>query len=451
MRHVNDQKQVKPVWKNSKRVNHQNFGRLSYPNPKNNIVPQAVLTKSVSLNTARPVNTAQPRTTMNDVMPKTYSNYKEYSSVKRPFNKKTTNYNRYFNKRINIVKGTRVNTARPKAVVNAVKASACWVWKPKHEVLDHVSKSNSASKTLTRYAYVDALGRFKSIMAWVSDHKMIYNIGPVSKDLWIILLEHVMIEEDTIVYWSLMRTDVMVITSNHSGWLWFGNKKDKIRSSRLILLLPLPYNCSFYSLSATCNKNSSNKSLYCWGLLVKKQFLLLDLNMDGSNLLSYLLRERRTEKMGVDESYEEIRLRVDIITTARLCVCKLVLPVSVTTARPALRCPIMRTSKHGESNTSVLERSYALSWKPVKEDDSLERVATTTTSLDAEQLAQLDEDSLGEDLSKQGRIDDAYAEVTLVDETSNDADKKMFDVKDCKHKNNKITKEQQVDDDKETD
>nr|GEV64185.1 putative ribonuclease H-like domain-containing protein [Tanacetum cinerariifolium] len=44
----------------------------------------------------------------------------------------------------------------PKAVVNAVmgntsnavKASACWVWKPKHKVLDNVSKHNSASITL---------------------------------------------------------------------------------------------------------------------------------------------------------------------------------------------------------------------------------------------------------------------------------------------------------------
>ncbi|GJX57450.1 putative ribonuclease H-like domain-containing protein [Tanacetum coccineum] len=41
--------------------------------------------------------------------------------------------------------GSRVNTARPKAVlkaikgnmVNAVKASACWVWRPKQKVLDH--------------------------------------------------------------------------------------------------------------------------------------------------------------------------------------------------------------------------------------------------------------------------------------------------------------------------
>ncbi|GJV81768.1 hypothetical protein Tco_1517638 [Tanacetum coccineum] len=159
-RKINDQKQVKPVWNNLKRVNHQNFGRFSHPNPKSNIVPQAVLTKSgiVSLNTAKLVSIVQSRKTMNDAMPITYSYYKAYSSVKRPFNKKTTNYNRYFNKRVNTVKSTRVNTARPKAEVNTVKASASWVWKPKHEELDHVFKSNSASKTLTRYDYVDALG-----------------------------------------------------------------------------------------------------------------------------------------------------------------------------------------------------------------------------------------------------------------------------------------------------
>ncbi|GJU07008.1 hypothetical protein Tco_1123438 [Tanacetum coccineum] len=57
--------------------------------------------------------------------------------------------------------GTRVNTARPKAEVNTVKALASWVWKPKHEELAHVSKSNSASKTLTRYDYVDALEKLK--------------------------------------------------------------------------------------------------------------------------------------------------------------------------------------------------------------------------------------------------------------------------------------------------
>nr|GFD27823.1 hypothetical protein [Tanacetum cinerariifolium] len=51
------------------------------------------------------------------------------------------------------------NTARPKAVINAVrtnqfndvKASACWVWTP--------IKPNSASITLKRYDYVDVRGR----------------------------------------------------------------------------------------------------------------------------------------------------------------------------------------------------------------------------------------------------------------------------------------------------
>ncbi|GJZ60169.1 hypothetical protein Tco_0615985 [Tanacetum coccineum] len=39
------------------------------------------------------------------------------------------------------------------------------------------------------------------------------------------------------------------------------------------------------------------------------------------------------------------------------------------------------------------------------------------------------EESLGEDASKQGRIDDTDAEVTFIDETSNDA----------RNKNNKIS------------
>ncbi|GJY75567.1 putative ribonuclease H-like domain-containing protein [Tanacetum coccineum] len=63
-----------------------------------------------------------------------------------------------------------VNTARLKVVVNAVKgnnvnavkALACWVWKPKTKVLDHVSKHNSASITLKKFDYIDAQGRSKS-------------------------------------------------------------------------------------------------------------------------------------------------------------------------------------------------------------------------------------------------------------------------------------------------
>nr|GEW64093.1 hypothetical protein [Tanacetum cinerariifolium] len=63
----------------------------------------------------------------------------------------------------------KVNTARPKAVlnaiqgnlVNAVKASACWVWRSKHKVLDHVFGNNGVSMSFKRFDYVDAQGRSK--------------------------------------------------------------------------------------------------------------------------------------------------------------------------------------------------------------------------------------------------------------------------------------------------
>ncbi|GJS48488.1 hypothetical protein Tco_0598609 [Tanacetum coccineum] len=114
--YYNNGRFAKPIWTNVQGVNKQNFSKLTRPSPKSNMVPRTVLTRSslISVNAVRPVNTVQSRTI------------------------------------VNIVKGTRVNSARPKAVLsavkgnkgNAVKASACWVWRPKHKVLDHVSRNN---------------------------------------------------------------------------------------------------------------------------------------------------------------------------------------------------------------------------------------------------------------------------------------------------------------------
>ncbi|GKD33307.1 ribonuclease H-like domain-containing protein [Tanacetum coccineum] len=111
------------------------------------MVPRIVLTRSgsISLNTARPVNTVQPRTTANNARPLKNVINNAYSTVRRRFNKITAANNSNFTKKVNTVKGTRVNTARPKAVLsavkgnngNAVKASTCWVWRPKHKVLNH--------------------------------------------------------------------------------------------------------------------------------------------------------------------------------------------------------------------------------------------------------------------------------------------------------------------------
>ncbi|GKD11081.1 hypothetical protein Tco_1190766 [Tanacetum coccineum] len=133
---------------------------MSHPYPKRNFVPRVVLMKSglktlnnarqnssraaVSVNTARPINIAYPRPIMNSA--RTASNVfnRAHSHVKIPFNKYTTNKNSNFNKKVNTVK-ENVTIVGPKAVVNdnkgnmanAVKASAWWVWIPKHKVLDH--------------------------------------------------------------------------------------------------------------------------------------------------------------------------------------------------------------------------------------------------------------------------------------------------------------------------
>ncbi|GJV04650.1 ribonuclease H-like domain-containing protein [Tanacetum coccineum] len=139
------------------------------------MVPRAVLMKSglVSLNTARQVNTAHPKITMNSARPMTNLSKSTHSFVKWPIHKNTAFKNNNFNLRVNTIEDKKfntarpkvvVNTARPKAVVNAVmgnnvtdvKALACWVWKPKTKVLDHVSKHNNYEEIDGGYvAFVD--------------------------------------------------------------------------------------------------------------------------------------------------------------------------------------------------------------------------------------------------------------------------------------------------------
>ncbi|GKE88117.1 hypothetical protein Tco_1565592 [Tanacetum coccineum] len=126
---------AKPVWTNVQRVNKQFFSKLTHPGPKRNIVPRTVLTRfgPISVNAARPVNTVQSRTAVNNAGPMKNVINNAYSTTRRPFNKITATNNSNFTKKVNTVKGKRVNTARPKAVIsvvkgnkgNAVKASGC--------------------------------------------------------------------------------------------------------------------------------------------------------------------------------------------------------------------------------------------------------------------------------------------------------------------------------------
>ncbi|GJY73236.1 hypothetical protein Tco_0477667 [Tanacetum coccineum] len=136
------------------------------------MVPRVVLMKTGlgSLNTTRSVNTAHPKTTVYSASPMPHFSISAQLTVKRPYQKRTTLTNQNSSQKVNTAMG-KFYTARPKAVnttrqnlavvydvranqVNAVKASACWVWRP--------IKLNSASITLKRQNYVDARGRSKT-------------------------------------------------------------------------------------------------------------------------------------------------------------------------------------------------------------------------------------------------------------------------------------------------
>ncbi|GJZ55463.1 putative ribonuclease H-like domain-containing protein, partial [Tanacetum coccineum] len=115
------------------RVNYNYSTKKAHLSAYRNMVPRAVLMKTgiKPLTTARPVTTAHPKTIV-------------YSA--RPMPK-------------------AVNTDRPNSVVvnavrtnqvNAVKALACWVWRP--------TKLNSASITLKRHNFVDARGNMSYLL-----------------------------------------------------------------------------------------------------------------------------------------------------------------------------------------------------------------------------------------------------------------------------------------------
>ncbi|GJU73829.1 putative ribonuclease H-like domain-containing protein [Tanacetum coccineum] len=150
---------------NYTRVNYNYSAKKTHPGAHRNMIPRAVLMKIGlrSLNTARPVNTTHPKTIVYSARPMLHFSKSAQSTVKRPYQIRTTLTNKNYSQNVNTAK-EKFNTAKLNSAVvndvranqaNAVKASACWVWRP--------TKLNSASITLKRHNYVDALGRSKVI------------------------------------------------------------------------------------------------------------------------------------------------------------------------------------------------------------------------------------------------------------------------------------------------
>ncbi|GJZ21320.1 hypothetical protein Tco_0558359 [Tanacetum coccineum] len=82
-----------------------------------NTVGQNFSQAAVSVNTARPINTAYKRPTVNSAKKASNVLNKAHIHVRRPFNKSITNKNSNLKEKVNTVKGD-VTTARPKAVGN---------------------------------------------------------------------------------------------------------------------------------------------------------------------------------------------------------------------------------------------------------------------------------------------------------------------------------------------
>ncbi|GJV37986.1 hypothetical protein Tco_1410463 [Tanacetum coccineum] len=111
-------------------------------------VPTAVLTKSwqvpvnavkqsstraaASISTARPVNTAAPKSKVNDALPNLYSYFKAHSPVRRAFNQKSAAKTNKFNEKVNTARVNNVTTAGPQAVVSAAVGYGEMLLSPQH-------------------------------------------------------------------------------------------------------------------------------------------------------------------------------------------------------------------------------------------------------------------------------------------------------------------------------
>ncbi|GJV21135.1 hypothetical protein Tco_1370155, partial [Tanacetum coccineum] len=137
-------KEIRPVWNNTQRINHQN-----------KFVPTAVLTRSgrIPVSTAKQyVNTATPKNRVNVSKSTKNTFLKSHSPIRRPFYKSTVLNTRVSKEKVNTVRVNGVNTVG-QIVVSTVKgngvtvviASAGYVWRPKMTDLNNGSKYNSGS------------------------------------------------------------------------------------------------------------------------------------------------------------------------------------------------------------------------------------------------------------------------------------------------------------------
>nr|GEU58659.1 reverse transcriptase domain-containing protein [Tanacetum cinerariifolium] len=125
------------------------------------VVPTTVLTryKLVPITVVRLVTTVVPKTSVTRPRQAKTIVTKPNSPPRQHINRSPSPKASNFPPKVAAIKAPMVNAAK------GVKGK--WEWKPKCLVLDHVSCNTSASMTLKRFDYNEALGRSNSVMAWV--------------------------------------------------------------------------------------------------------------------------------------------------------------------------------------------------------------------------------------------------------------------------------------------
>ncbi|GJW39448.1 putative ribonuclease H-like domain-containing protein [Tanacetum coccineum] len=207
------------------RVNYNYSAKKAHPSAHRNMAPRAVLMKTGlrPLNTARPVNTAHPKTTF----------YSNEVIIARQNSEDV------------------VNTVRENQV-NAIKASACWVWRP--------TKLDSASIILKKHNYVDARGKFDG----KSDEGFFVGYSKTSKAFRVYNIITRKVEENLHIRFL---EDKPIITGTNSNDLvgteesiGAGHSSKETGSSQDYILMPLWKDDSLFDSSSKNAKRYKNNT-----------------------------------------------------------------------------------------------------------------------------------------------------------------------------------------------
>nr|GEU68821.1 putative ribonuclease H-like domain-containing protein [Tanacetum cinerariifolium] len=164
---------------------------------KNNNTHQSRTPRTVFHKTGRPpMRTNRPY--MNAAQPKRTYFYKlAHSYLNRPFQRTSAVRSRFRGPRVPTVNrkfptvnkkfptdNSRFSTDDMGNEGKAIKASACWIWKPTQNLSNKGPNSNSVSVMFKKYTYIDIQGRLKSVMAWVPHEQGNSQININDKGYW---------------------------------------------------------------------------------------------------------------------------------------------------------------------------------------------------------------------------------------------------------------------------